>query len=141
MNLSFTGDPDAGPQAEPRFRPRGPGPEKPAAGEGEDAAFIGGKELRTRRVRGVQSSISSPIDDHFWKKKLVDMYDSGTALQCGLENSCKTEMFSVVFQTERNGQNKEPERSRGETYRFSLVQYGKTNLYSLKLTLVSPVAS
>lgn len=41
--VSSPGDPDPGPQAEPGFRSRGPGPEEPAAGEGEDVALIGGK--------------------------------------------------------------------------------------------------
>lgn len=31
----------------------------------------------------------------------------------------------LLHKTERNGQNEEPERSRGETDCFSLVQYGK----------------
>lgn len=40
----ITGDPDAGPQAEPGFRSRGPGLEKPAAGEGEDVTLTGGNQ-------------------------------------------------------------------------------------------------
>uniref|UniRef100_A0AAQ5ZXV3 Protein Hook homolog 3 n=1 Tax=Amphiprion ocellaris TaxID=80972 RepID=A0AAQ5ZXV3_AMPOC len=43
VNLSFTGDPDAGPQTEPGFRPRGAGFEKPATGKGENVNLIGGK--------------------------------------------------------------------------------------------------
>lgn len=44
--MSPPGDPYLGPQAEPGFRPRGPGPEEPAAGEGEDVALIGGNWSR-----------------------------------------------------------------------------------------------
>lgn len=44
LNVSSPGDPDSGPKAEPGFRPRGPGLEEPAAGEGEDAALTGGKQ-------------------------------------------------------------------------------------------------
>ena len=43
--VSSPGDPDPGPQAEPGFRSRGPGPEEPAAGEGEDVALIGGNQV------------------------------------------------------------------------------------------------
>lgn len=45
LNVSSPGDPDPGPQAEPGFRSRGPGPEEPAAGEGEDVALIGGDQV------------------------------------------------------------------------------------------------
>lgn len=38
----LAGDPHAGPQAEPGLRAGGPGPEEPAAGEGQDAALSGG---------------------------------------------------------------------------------------------------
>lgn len=44
LNVSSPGNPDAGPQAEPGFRSRGPGPEEPAAGEGEDVALIRGNQ-------------------------------------------------------------------------------------------------
>ncbi len=60
LNVSSPGDPDPGPQTEPGFRSRGPGPEEPAAGEGEDVALIGGnqalEELRCLARKGVDSA-------------------------------------------------------------------------------------
>lgn len=47
LDVSSLGDPNSGPQAEPGIRPRGPGPEEPAAGEGENAALTGGDQLLT----------------------------------------------------------------------------------------------
>lgn len=59
--MSSPGDPDPGPQAEPGFWSRGPGPEEPAAGEGEDVALIGGnqalEELDGLARKGADSSL------------------------------------------------------------------------------------
>lgn len=49
------GYPDAGPQAKSRFRSRGPGPEEPAAGEGEDAALTGGNHSIDRAFDELKS--------------------------------------------------------------------------------------
>ena len=57
MNVYPPGDPDPGSKAEPGFRSRGPGPEEPAAGEGEDVALVGGNQMFEDVVRkGVASA-------------------------------------------------------------------------------------
>lgn len=41
--IELAGYPDSGSQTEPRFSSRGPGPQEPTAGAGEDASLLGGE--------------------------------------------------------------------------------------------------